>query len=564
MEKEQKEKEKFFYTASKQVTDARKSNNKGITLIALIVTIIVLLILAAVTITIATREDGVVGKAKKATTLTELAQIGEDAKLITSDLLISKSANGDFSGVAIADILGELQEKVQERGYTIETDTSGTPKANVKFKLNGTEISDVKLSTGETKEVAVVIDYDASSDAKYYVVIRGKSYELKMENSSPVISSAEINRTPNSDKSITLKGATSSATSVATVALDAGKVKITGVANGNANVTISLNNSSETKTLPVTVATIVSVEQAINENKLKVGDTVVYTPAGKSVTVSGDYSGTGSDQTLNANNNPTEFKVWKIDKGNKTIQLIKYDTSNKLTLKGATGYNNSVQILNNVCSQLYSNSSKGITARSLDAKDIEDAMVDNGKDVTEVAKSASSSYTVQYGQKNDGKTDPRDATKKNPSKYTSWTNIPSIYGTYTGSDDADISSKQDDLRLPVKTDFSDCIKGKASTKAKSLTVKQTGYYPNLSSYITTEQYNVIKAWSCWLASRCVNAYSYNVDFSVRVLDSGYFGHYGLYYSNGSNGSPTLALCPSVFIGASGQLQYESTNKWVLE
>ena len=45
-----------------------------------------------------------------------------------------------------------------------------------------------------------------------------------------------------------------------------------------------------------------------------------------------------------------------------------------VTLQGAQGYNNNVYLLNKVCSELYSDSSKGITATSIKTEDFENFM----------------------------------------------------------------------------------------------------------------------------------------------------------------------------------------------
>ena len=53
-------------------------NQKGITLIALIITVIVMLILVVVTLTISLGDDGIIAKAREARTKTEGAQTAED------------------------------------------------------------------------------------------------------------------------------------------------------------------------------------------------------------------------------------------------------------------------------------------------------------------------------------------------------------------------------------------------------------------------------------------------------------------------------------------------------
>ena len=62
-----------------------KNNNKGITLIALVITIIVLLILAGVSIAMITGQNGILTKANEAKTKTEQAEIAEKRKLTQAE-----------------------------------------------------------------------------------------------------------------------------------------------------------------------------------------------------------------------------------------------------------------------------------------------------------------------------------------------------------------------------------------------------------------------------------------------------------------------------------------------
>ena len=52
--------------------------------------------------------------------------------------------------------------------------------------------------------------------------------------------------------------------------------------------------------------------------------------------------------------------------------------SGTVTLQGAQGYNNAVLLLNQACSSLYGNSSKGITARSIKKKILQKLVEQNG------------------------------------------------------------------------------------------------------------------------------------------------------------------------------------------
>ena len=123
-----------------------------------------------------------------------------------------------------------------------------------------------------------------------------------------------------------------------------------------------------------------TTEKETTVSGIKVGDTINYTPpTNRSYTVKAANSGYTSDQTFNSSNSAMNtWKVWKIDKTNNTIEILSTtSTATLLYLSGATGYNQGPGIMNNICSALYSNSDKGITARSLDGLDIEEVMAEN-------------------------------------------------------------------------------------------------------------------------------------------------------------------------------------------
>ena len=84
--------------------------NKGITLVALIITVIVLLILAGVTISLVIGENGVINKSKETAKTTFEKDVQESLELAIADLEISKTESGEK--VEITDLL--------EKGYINE------------------------------------------------------------------------------------------------------------------------------------------------------------------------------------------------------------------------------------------------------------------------------------------------------------------------------------------------------------------------------------------------------------------------------------------------------------
>ncbi len=85
----------------------RKKEERGITLIALVITIIVLLILAAVSIATLTGQNGILTRADDAKKQTEIASVKEQAQLDILNYITEKLENGEDSTV-------NTPEKVQE------------------------------------------------------------------------------------------------------------------------------------------------------------------------------------------------------------------------------------------------------------------------------------------------------------------------------------------------------------------------------------------------------------------------------------------------------------------
>ena len=97
-------------------------NQKGITLIALVITIIVLLILAGVTIAMLTGENGILTKAKTADTDTKNAEAAErinmELQAFKTDILANGSIQEDTKTKAKANLPGSTIN-VEENKVTI-------------------------------------------------------------------------------------------------------------------------------------------------------------------------------------------------------------------------------------------------------------------------------------------------------------------------------------------------------------------------------------------------------------------------------------------------------------
>lgn len=94
----------------------KKANERGITLIALVITIIVLIILASVSIAMLTGDNGIL---KKAITAKEKTIEAEDEEKINLAILAARDNNGDFNRAL-------LKEELRKYGLTGEDGENGT------------------------------------------------------------------------------------------------------------------------------------------------------------------------------------------------------------------------------------------------------------------------------------------------------------------------------------------------------------------------------------------------------------------------------------------------------
>ena len=135
-------------------------DNKGITLIALVITIIVLLILAGVSIAMLTGENGVLTQATNASADTKVAEAKEIAGLDVSDLVAKyyeeRYVNSNTTGAnmtnAGAYVKANLTTSDSDK-YTVETSTKAikiVPKTRDGKTVTGTIENDGTITWTES------------------------------------------------------------------------------------------------------------------------------------------------------------------------------------------------------------------------------------------------------------------------------------------------------------------------------------------------------------------------------------------------------------------------------
>ena len=117
----------------------RKTNEKGITIIALVITIIVILVLAGVTISTMQGNSGIISKADESKSQTERKEVIEKAKMTISEKVVDNGGN-ELTRSELKEILEQYFIDVPE-DYTLETILK-TKEENGKYEIKVSEIYD--------------------------------------------------------------------------------------------------------------------------------------------------------------------------------------------------------------------------------------------------------------------------------------------------------------------------------------------------------------------------------------------------------------------------------------
>ena len=150
-------------------TSRKGKQNKGITLIALVITIIVLLILAGVTIATLTGDNGLLTKTTEAKNTNTEAEIEEQIRLAWNDYYISQHTKAEYTFQdAIDNVFGEGKATVTSEGSDfIVVYGNITKKVDT---LNGT-IMDSEIGKEEEVVVNPFIENTSETEMLMYVKI---------------------------------------------------------------------------------------------------------------------------------------------------------------------------------------------------------------------------------------------------------------------------------------------------------------------------------------------------------------------------------------------------------
>lgn len=268
---------------------------------------------------------------------------------------------------------------------------------------------------------------------------------------------------------------------------------------------------------------------------LKVGDYVNYTPKTGTYSVVGGTYGTGTDNvqsfSTETGENSLKWRIWSINEKTGVVELISETEGQTLTLKGADGYNHAVEILNDLCENLYSGEN-GAIARSINLEDIDGKTEYNytketnyGKKYTPTNKQYPNIYIGELGSTSNGLNDTSNLLKRSEMAEKGTKNGEGItqYSKYSGSSVANT----------LIATFTWC-----------------NYIPedNLANLgINTVQKGMINLGKgYWVASRSVYAYESNADFDVpNIISEGDMVNFLLFSSDGTVAEIPCAVRPIV-------------------
>ena len=273
-----------------------------------------------------------------------------------------------------------------------------------------------------------------------------------------------------------------------------------------------------------------NIGEVVKREGLKVGDYINYIPDENTTGYTADKL--TSDITGSTSNTSTITQdqqyaedgtgmTWQILRiyDNGSIDLIGSATTQTVWFGGASGYNNGVTVMNDICKTLYSRGD--IEARSVNYDDIESWLTPEGEAVRDAFSIYSGGPTYGHTQ-----------------TYTSSRYYPNLYAQEKG---AKIDSGLSGLTAGIDKEqgnttglgISDEGTASGSTQASSsLTVTQTYWEGSMNSTNFGEGYNALKTINIYLvASRCANCGSDYAAFGLhRVSSLNIYGS-GMFYSH---------------------------------
>ena len=476
--------------------------------------------------------NGVISKSKDAKSQTEREHVREQVLGIISEFAIDNAANGregfgEFLNTKGFDSVtdnGDGTYTVEKDGYELVVSPDGTIGDIGKTGARP-EISNIQVTKADGTVVTEKASIEEGSQTLY----------IKFLTSIEGGTITEIRKDTKDGAKITLPYAVTQ--------------------NGSYTFVVLGTVDGETRDKSVTV----KVNQY--SSKYKVGDYVDYKPAletetdatKKTYSLTYDKSGVSGDPQTVAYESGLKWRILNINEDTGKIDIVSDPTTAGVKFKGATGYNNGVYALNDICEQLYSNKAKGITARSINLEDMEKNLTPTGF----AARNKYTLYGVQYG-----------TTRTYTRNYNYY---PNSYKDTIGSG-VDVSEdKANKITQPDKINGVDPYKeskysktltsGFTKAETGNLTVTQTCYYISIDTTNYGAASSVLyNSKYYWVASRYVVTEDSVARFGLRYAYA-FMSNDDLFHSaNGPNTSYSFRLRAIVSLDSS-VLTEKTGNTW---
>ena len=313
-----------------------RKNERGISLIALVITIIVIIILAAIAFNSSTSTIGKANYSKFVSNISEVEQAINEKMIEVKGAMLAKGSqitDGQaFNYVAKGGKTDEdfvVESRIPD--YTIIDKSADIGIKLPVMRVNTPSETNVEVKYAVTKNGKVFIWPPYPSENAYN--IRDKEFV----DSSLVSSSGDID---------------------ITVASTTFKLQIDG------------NSKLENRELLDGGLSKEEFEEIAS--KIKVGDYVNYEPTAVQ-NVETDPTKTGYTKQVLSTDTTAKWRILSIDNETGKVMITTDGYVNKVTLKGATAYFNVSEELDRLCEKLYSNESNGTVARSMTMEDLNKA-----------------------------------------------------------------------------------------------------------------------------------------------------------------------------------------------
>ena len=317
-----------------------------------------MLILAGVSINLVLGNNGIINKAKEASTKSAESSVKEKLDMTLLEYSMrSGSSLEDFLNAKIE--TGEIDSVTKQVDGTFEVEKDGyiaTVNAN-----------------GTLGDFAKAGPRPAVSGIKVVANANGSGENLpagKIDEGTPLY--------------ITFTHSIEGGTTTVSPSMP---FKVTANGTYNFTVTGTVNGEKSTKNVSVTVNQYSS--------KYKIGDYVNYTPNTEKSESTVNQSESGTSEQKVAKDATLKWRILNIDEAKGTVDLVSAaPTSSTVKFSGALGYHNGPYIMNKICEELYSNSTLNVKARNINLLDMEKHLTTPG--IT--ARNGYYGSSVQYGK----------------------------------------------------------------------------------------------------------------------------------------------------------------------